>query len=139
MSREDVSLNRIGKNLERSVTISIQTAGKQLKTLGSGLLFKPVQTIQNQQIQLTGINRLVGIHARQKMMSSSNRLETLQGKLELLKPENVLKRGYSITYYNDKAVTDASTLRNGETLHTKLFRGSVEVTIEKVNKPSNNE
>ncbi len=139
LNREDISLNRISKNLERSVAFSIQEAGKQLKTLSSGLLYKPLQTIQNQQIQLKGINRLIGIHARQKLMASSNRLETFQGKLELLKPENVLKRGYSITYYNDKAVTDTSVLRQGNTLHTKLFRGSVEVTVEKVNKLSNNE
>jgi len=139
LSREESALNLIEKNLEKRAIFSIQESGKRLKALSSGLLYKPLQTIQDQQSQLKSVSRLIEIYSRQKLVNSTNRLETLQGNLELLKPENVLKRGYSITYYNDEAVTDASVLHQGNTLHTKLFRGSIEVIVEKVNKPSKHE
>ncbi|MBE0651433.1 MAG: exodeoxyribonuclease VII large subunit [Bacteroidales bacterium] len=139
LSREAVELNLIGKNLGRNVSYSIQEADNRLKTLSAGLLQKPKQTLKDQQVQLRNITRMLGIQVRQELNNSTNKLESLQGKLELLKPENVLKRGYSITYYNNKPVTDASVLHQGQTLHTKLHRGSVEVLVEKVNKQTKDE
>jgi exodeoxyribonuclease VII large subunit len=139
ISREVVTLNLIGKNLERNVSYSIQETDNRLKTLSSGLLLKPKQILKDQQLQIKNITRLLGIQAKQELISSTHKLESLQDKLELLKPENVLKRGYSITYYNSKPVIDASKLQPGEILHTKLHRGSVEVIVEKVNKQVKNE
>ena len=139
LSHEEISLNLIGKSLEKNVAFSIQEAGKQLRTISSGLLYKPIQSTKDQQLKLDSMSRFLGVHARQRLMNSKNKLEIMQEKLELLKPENVLKRGYSITYYNNKAITDTSMLGVGETLHTKLLHGSVDVKIEKVNKSSKDE
>lgn len=139
LSHEEVALNLLSRNLEKNVTFSIQEAGKQLRFLSSGLLYKPLQTIQNQRVQIAGVGRLIGIHSHQQLKNSNSRLESLQDKLKLLKPENILKRGYSITYHNNKAVTDASKLQKGESLHTKFLHGSVYVTVEKINKSSKNE
>ena len=45
-------------------------------------------------------------------------------------PEHLLKKGYSITMLNGKAVTDASTLKKGDRIVTMLHRGKIESEIK---------
>lgn len=51
-------------------------------------------------------------------------LQLLEQKVALLDPVNVLKRGYSITRVNGKAVTSFEALNEGDMLHTQLALGS---------------
>jgi exodeoxyribonuclease VII large subunit len=48
-------------------------------------------------------------------------------------PINVLKRGFSITYSNGKAVKDVSQLEEGKEINTMLFNGTINSTITKIN------
>ena len=50
----------------------------------------------------------------------SLRLDKLEQALRLLSPENVLKRGYSITTHKGKAIKDISILRDGDEILTQL-------------------
>lgn len=52
-------------------------------------------------------------------------LERYKERLEMFHPKNILKRGYSFTTVNGKIVTDASSLKNGETIETTLYKGKV--------------
>lgn len=51
-------------------------------------------------------------------------------KIELLHPENVLKRGYSITYFNGKAVKDASHVNKNDLITTRFYKGEINSTID---------
>lgn len=134
LNREEVKLNLLLKNLEKSSVACLQQADIRLKNISSGLFVKPIQNLRNNQGQVNNISRLINIHAKHGFLVSTNKLQYLENKLNLLKPENVLKRGYSVTYYNGKALTETSALQSGTTLYTKLYRGSLEVKVERVNK-----
>ncbi len=56
--------------------------------------------------------------------------DNLSEKLHLLSPENVLKRGYSITLKDGKAVTKATDLQSGDRLVTKLYDGEIASTVD---------
>ena len=56
--------------------------------------------------------------------------DDLDGKLRLLSPDNVLRRGYSITLKDGKAVTNAADLRPGDKIVTKLHEGEAVSVIE---------
>ena len=56
--------------------------------------------------------------------------DNLSEKLHLLSPENVLKRGYSITLKDGKAVTKATDLQAGDRLVTKLYDGEIASTVD---------
>ena len=49
----------------------------------------------------------------------------MEDMLRVLSPENTLKRGYSITRKNGKAVFNASDLKEGDILTTEFNKGSV--------------
>ena len=50
-------------------------------------------------------------------------------KIDLLKPENLLKKGYSLTLLNGKPVREANTLQIGDRIVTQLYKGEIESEI----------
>ena len=56
--------------------------------------------------------------------------DTLEGKLRLLSPENVLRRGYSITLKEGKAVTNAADLHPGDHIVSRFHHGEIASTVE---------
>ncbi len=66
---------------------------------------------------LTKTNNLIKIENIQ--------IDRLREKLNLLSPENVLKRGYSITYLNGKVLKNAEDVKLGQQLHIKLYKGKI--------------
>lgn len=59
-----------------------------------------------------------------------NRIKHCGQAIRLLDPVNVLRRGYSITYLNEKAVKDSAELREGDIIRTRIYRGSVKSKVE---------
>ncbi|MBN2483610.1 MAG: exodeoxyribonuclease VII large subunit [Candidatus Omnitrophica bacterium] len=57
------------------------------------------------------------------------RLKNTEEKISLLDPKAILKRGYSVTTFNGKALKDSSQVKQGDVLHTHLYRGEVKSTV----------
>jgi exodeoxyribonuclease VII large subunit len=66
----------------------------------------------------------------QYLLKQQNALHHTQTKIELLHPENILKRGYSITMKNGKALRNADEVAVGEVITTKLFNGEIESVVK---------
>jgi exodeoxyribonuclease VII large subunit len=59
------------------------------------------------------------------LMSSNNvRLKGLENTLQILMPENVLQRGYSITSVNGRILRSSDELNNDDLVDTRLYRGT---------------
>jgi len=101
--QEKANLNQLGLNLKNVVRHSVSTNVEQLKT----------QTEQlNKGSKLLLKNMFAGLSLTEKQVN-------------LLHPANVLKRGYSITRRNGKAVTNISEIGEGEQIETTLFAGKI--------------
>mgnify|MGYP000100787559 FL=1 len=59
-------------------------------------------------------------------------VELLEQQVKAASPEVLLKKGYSITLKNGKAVTDASELQPGDEVQTRLAKGTVNSRILKI-------
>ncbi|MBR8718688.1 Exodeoxyribonuclease 7 large subunit [Bacteroides pyogenes] len=67
-----------------------------------------------------------------------HRLELLGQRIADASPQKLLSRGYSITLREGKAVTDASQLKAGDCLITRLAKGSVQsIVVEGIKLVSN--
>ena len=58
------------------------------------------------------------------------RVGVLEEKIQLLHSNNILKRGFSITRYKGKAITEASELKPGDELVTQVYEGEVKSRVE---------
>jgi exodeoxyribonuclease VII large subunit len=67
---------------------------------------------------------------RHRLLREQNEIGMFQSKVSLLDPENILRRGYSITMRNGKAVTSEAQLSPGDEIETKLHRGNVRSIVK---------
>jgi exodeoxyribonuclease VII large subunit len=63
--------------------------------------------------------------------TQKQRLKTLESNIYHLNPTNVLKRGYSITYKDGRAVKFVSEVQTGDRLRTILHRGEILSIVDK--------
>lgn len=67
-----------------------------------------------------------GLRYALKFIKNENRrLKTGEGNIKLLDPKSVLKRGYSITYNDGKAVRSIADIQKGDSIRTVLYDGEV--------------
>ena len=57
------------------------------------------------------------------------KLDNLIQKLELINPLGVLKRGYSLTYLDNKVVSDIKNIKKDDKLIIKLHNGEINTTV----------
>jgi exodeoxyribonuclease VII large subunit len=80
-------------------------------------------------------SQLLLLNGIQKVQSSAkHQLEINGAKLELLSPEKMFKRGFSISLKGGKVITSSKELRQGDTLETVFLDGRVMSKIEKEKK-----
>lgn len=82
--------------------------------------------------RLTQFQHLVQIRTHELLRAEKKNLATIQEKLRLVDPQNILKRGYSLTTVNGKIVKSVTQIQTGDRLETKLSDGTVESTVEKI-------
>lgn len=72
----------------------------------------------------------VRFNSERRLLWADKMLNGLENSLNHLNPQNVLKRGYSITYSNNKAVISVSGIKKEEILRTVLYKGEIVSVVE---------
>ena len=107
-SRQEASIDRQQGNLRLSVTRRLQEERHRLDIHSHNLM--PV--------------------IERRLLRERHQLDMLNEKLEALNPELLLRRGYSITLSGGKVVKDASILKSGDELETRLSKGTVRSIVK---------
>lgn len=97
----------------------------KLQLSGSRLRFRPGLLIREKQIGLENTANWLSMHVSRYITAKSQRITALDEKLQLLDPQHILKRGYSITYRNGKPLTDTTGLQPGDEIQTRLYHGNI--------------
>jgi exodeoxyribonuclease VII large subunit len=112
---QTLSDSRRGIEMERQKLLS------SLKTLGN-----------NRATQLLSYQKDLKLHIKQLLTKENTRLDRTEQAIKHLDPENILKRGYSITYLNGKAIRDVHTTERGSIIHTKVYKGLITSKVEEI-------
>lgn len=65
--------------------------------------------------------------------SEGTRVSNMEKNISNMDPENVLKRGYSITKLNGKSLKSADGVKAGDTIQTLLYEGNIISTVNIIN------
>jgi len=134
LQSEEHIINSISNNL-KSYSKNVLIENKNLiknSVRSVHYLSKNIINIQNQ--KLNGIkNRQLPLF-RNRISEEFSSLNHISEKIELLKPENLLKKGYSLSYINGRIISDVNSIKEGDVLITKLFKGEIESKIIKTKK-----
>ena len=120
------SQNRITHYVQQKISI----VSYQLSTVQDAIprLFSLVKTRQESKIDLFEQRMHTSIDRR--LISERHQLELIDEKLKALDPALLLKRGYSITLHNGRAVKEATTLHNGDEIETRLAKGIIRSIVK---------
>ena len=126
-------LNEYFQFLNQSLTKEVKQKINQLADkLGTfrRLLRSPTQRLQEQYLRLD--SSLIELKAKFDTLFAKkvNLLEVLKEKLNVINPEQILDRGYSLTFTNDgKIASDAKLLKKDDVLETRLAKGKVKSKV----------
>lgn len=81
--------------------------------------------------RLNEYNRRITNAVGNKLLMKKNQLMMLEQSTKFHDPINILKKGYSITIHNNKAVTDAEMLQDNEMITVKVASGQFEAVVKK--------
>ena len=97
----------------------------RLKTLAQEAERNMKVRLNGERQSLDRLRELLPKGSAAMLQKRTSECDTLDGKLRLLSPDNVLRRGYSITLKEGRAVTNADDLRAGDRLVTRFHTGEV--------------
>ena len=66
-----------------------------------------------------------------KVNSSERKIDNFIDKLILLNPLSIMKKGYTLTYQNDKLLSSVSQINVNQNLTIRFYDGSVDAQIIK--------
>lgn len=81
--------------------------------------------------QISSLKNLLKPMAINYLSSASLKIATYQKTLEILKPDNVLKRGYTITSKNGLIIKSSKLIRQGDVITTQFSDGVLSSTVDK--------
>lgn len=122
------------QKLERNALASLNKENGYLSELSTHITHRPFQLLTNSKHKLYDLQKELAIFSQHQIKSTNNQLQLLHEKVNLLKPENILKRGYSITTLNGKPIRDIKQLAKNEIVETTLFQGKIKSKIESIEK-----
>ncbi len=78
---------------------------------------------------LDKIEQDILIAAKNQLMQQKHKLQLSEQVLSLASPENILKKGYTLTLQNGKIIKNTSQLKKGDKITTRFADGEVESVI----------
>ena len=76
------------------------------------------------------LEKKISLTAEHLLMVEKHRLELLEGRAQNLDPQLLLRRGYSITLVDGKALRDPSQVKQGDKIETRLEKGTITSIID---------
>ena len=131
LEREKERLDRWVSRIPGKVLMRLQAEQFRQENLARRMQMAWQTRLVHEQYRLQLSQRLTqAVTAR--LQKEEHRLELLEQQVKAASPEVLLKKGYSITLKNGKAVTDASELQPGDEVQTRLAKGTVNSRILKI-------
>ena len=110
-------------------TVKIRQEAR-IESLNNRMLSAVQQRIISQMATISNIESRIPLVLERRLISERHKLELVDEKLHALDPALLLKRGYSITLKDGKAVRDAQALQKGNEIETRLANGTIHSTVK---------
>lgn len=138
LSRQKNSLTETSRLFNSLAQRSFEKSRSVLEKISSTLASESTNSLRQEKENLKGFAKAIQ-SATIPIREGLQQLGFVEEKIRMLSPENVLKRGFSITRQKGKIITNAEQLKAGELIETHFYRGKVSSRIEKNIKHTENE
>lgn len=103
----------------------------RLDNLYQRILMRVQQRAVTSQADIRNLEQGLLTALQRRLTSEHHRLEMLEEKVCSLDPTLLLKRGYTITLFNGKAVRDPQVLHPGDEIETRMEKGTITSKVKR--------
>lgn len=134
LSKERIRLDRyknsyVIKNPMRMYETKMQRLDFLIDKLHS---LNPSVLCEKEFVRLNNLSEKINRIMQNKLDTTRLQYKSLIEKLELVNPLSTLKRGYSITYKDGKALTDIKNIKAKDSLTIRLYNGEASVIVTNI-------
>jgi len=123
-------LGALAEELYTRVFYRLEQERRRLALLQARIPSQVMRKLSESRIKLQMAKSNLSHAAETLLARQHHRLELLQNRIADASPQKLLKRGYSITLKDGKAVKSAACLQPGDELITRLYEGEVKSRVE---------
>lgn len=121
--------------LKKALLNKIDNYSEILKKYKSNyLLNNPKRMYEVKEQKLDTLYDKLNIDITNIINMNIHKLDTIKIKVDLLNPNNILDKGYSIIYKNGKVVKDISSIKVNDEINIKVKDGNIDSVVKGVNK-----
>lgn len=113
------------KNPISMYEIDEQKLDNMLEKLGSIMIYK----LEREKSELNNLSKMISPNILNRLDKEKIKLENIETKLNLLNPENILKKGYSLTLVEGKIVKSINSVKKGSIIDTKFSDGIIKSEV----------
>lgn len=113
------------KNPISMYEIDEQKLDNMLEKLDSIMSYK----LEREKSKLNNLSKMISPNMLNRLDKEKIKLENIKTKLNLLNPENILKKGYSLTLVEGKIVKSINSVKKGSIIDTKFSDGIIKSEV----------
>ncbi len=119
------------QQLNLAASHHIRQAELELSRAGQNLQLALRQQLRKEERLLRYVEQELPGYFQRLLKNSHNRLQQLEEVANLMNPEAILRRGYTISTVDGQPLQQAKKLKEGQILKTRFHQGEIESTIKK--------
>ncbi len=108
----------------------IKTNSNLLRGFNEQISKSSLSNLKQNSVFLKQLQDGLYIHSKLRAKQEVLQLDNLEKNLRNLDPVNILKRGFSITRYNGKAITNISEVGEEQEIETQVYKGKITSIIK---------
>ena len=132
-ARKEVERERLNRLQDRLPTLFAAIKGRQearLATMTGHMATASIRRMETERRKVETMAARLTPQPLRRLTAERHRLELLAQRATALDPQRLLKRGYSITTLQGKAVRSAGMLKQGDKIETRFGQGKVTSTVD---------
>lgn len=128
-SNEKLLIERTQNKISFSLSQLFYKHNSHISETIKSIEYQSLLKLSNSSNRIDLLKKSLQNHSQHFIEKKWNNIEVNSNSINSLNPINVLKRGYSITYFNGKILTNPTVVVKGDTIKTMLKEGEISSTI----------
>lgn len=130
MDLEQMRLQRAAQKIPPLFSLFKERQERRIDSMMRDMIAAAQRSISDDMNKLETLESIIKPMLERRVTGEMHRLQMLGQRVSALDPDLLLKRGYSITLHEGKIVRDASQLKHGDKIETRVEKGTIHSIVD---------
>lgn len=130
MDLEQMRLQRAAQKIPPLFSLFKERQERRIDSMMRDMIAAAQRSISDDMHKVETLESIIKPMLERRVTGEMHRLQMLGQRVSALDPDLLLKRGYSITLHGGKIVRDASQLKHGDKIETRVEKGTIHSIVD---------